>query len=139
MCLTETCQENGFCPFNVPGMYPSVSRGPRPQCQEVQIENADLKMRIEALEHFILRSSSPSSDPPQEAVFRPASPLPDIRYPPESLVPGLTTNQAVVDNYLEWSSYDWTWPHGGYEADGEGDVEGGLNKENLWVAVPTSD
>jgi len=33
MCLVETCQINGSCPFNVPDMFPPVSRGPCPQCQ----------------------------------------------------------------------------------------------------------
>ena len=33
ICLVETCQVNGSCPFNVPDMFPPVSRGPRPQCQ----------------------------------------------------------------------------------------------------------
>jgi len=32
MCLAETCQVNGSCPFNVPDMFPPVSRGPHPQC-----------------------------------------------------------------------------------------------------------
>ena len=34
MCLVETCQVNGSCPFNVPDMFPPVSRGPRPQYEE---------------------------------------------------------------------------------------------------------
>jgi len=34
MCLVETCQANGSCPFNVPHMFPPVSRGPCHQCQE---------------------------------------------------------------------------------------------------------
>ena len=32
MCLVETCQVNGSCPFNVPDMFPPISRGPCPQC-----------------------------------------------------------------------------------------------------------
>jgi len=32
MCLVETCQVNVSCPFNVPDMFPPVSRGPHPQC-----------------------------------------------------------------------------------------------------------
>ena len=115
-----------------------VKRSLEESLRDVQIENADLKSRVEALERFVLRLTDPRSDPPKEATFRLASPLPNIRYPPESLVPGLTTNQAVVDDYLDWSSFDRTWPHGGYEADGEGDVEAGSNKENSWVAVPVS-
>jgi len=31
--LVVTCQVNGSSPFNVPDMFPPVSRGPRPQCQ----------------------------------------------------------------------------------------------------------
>jgi len=30
--LVVTCQVNGSSPFNVPDMFPPVSRGPRPQC-----------------------------------------------------------------------------------------------------------
>jgi len=30
MCLVETCQVNGSCPFHVPDMFLPVSRGPRP-------------------------------------------------------------------------------------------------------------
>jgi len=32
MCLVETWQVNGSCPFNVPDTFPPVSRGPCPQC-----------------------------------------------------------------------------------------------------------
>jgi len=31
--LVVTCQVNGSSPFNVPDMFPPVSRGPCPQCQ----------------------------------------------------------------------------------------------------------
>jgi len=31
--LVVTCQVNGSSPFNVPDIFPPVSRGPRPQCQ----------------------------------------------------------------------------------------------------------
>jgi hypothetical protein len=34
--LADTCQVNGSSPFNVPDMYPPVSRGPCPQCQASQ-------------------------------------------------------------------------------------------------------
>jgi len=34
MYLVETCPVNGSCPSNVPDMFPPVSRGPRPQCEE---------------------------------------------------------------------------------------------------------
>jgi len=42
MYLTETHQENGFCPFNVPGMCPPVSRGPHPQCWVNQLVRDDI-------------------------------------------------------------------------------------------------
>jgi len=32
MYLVGTCQRNGSCPFNVPDMFPPVSKGPHPQC-----------------------------------------------------------------------------------------------------------
>jgi len=72
----------------------------------------------------------------KEAIFRPASPpLPNIGFPDE--VPGLTVNQAIVDQYLEWQSYDKTWPHGGNEADDELDLDalGDSDKENNWVVA----
>ena len=77
---------------------------------------------------------------PQEAVFWVASPpLPNIGFPPSMEIPGLTVNQAIVDDFLDWSSFNRTWPHGGYEADVEKDVNGGSNKENEWVAVPVDE
>jgi len=101
-----TWQVNVFSPFNVPDMFPPVSRGPRSQC-------------------------------PQEAVFRPASPpLPDIGFPPEMEIPGLMVNQTIVDDFLDWTSFDRSWPYGGYEADVEKDGDGSSNKENEWVPVP---
>jgi len=33
----ETWQVNGSCPFNVPDMFPPISRSPRPQCQLMYI------------------------------------------------------------------------------------------------------
>jgi len=32
--LVVTCQVNGSSPFNVPDMFPPVSRGPHPQCEQ---------------------------------------------------------------------------------------------------------
>jgi len=51
----------------------------------------------------------------------------------------LTVNQSVVDDFVDWSSFDRSWPHGGYEADVEKDVDGSSNKENEWVAVPVDE
>jgi len=72
----------------------------------------------------------------KEAVFCPASPpLPNIGFPDE--IPGLTVDQATVDRYIDWQSYDKTWPHGGEEADDELDFDGlgESNKENEWVVA----
>jgi len=44
-------------------------------------------------------------------------------------------HDTIVDDFLDWSSYDRTWPHGGYEADVEKDGNGSSNKENEWVVV----
>ena len=51
----------------------------------------------------------------------------------------MTVNQATVDQYLDWQSYDKTWPHGGEDADDELDFDGlgESDKENEWV-VPAS-
>jgi len=68
----------------------------------------------------------------------PETPLLDIGFPPEE-IPSLTVNQAIVDNFLDWSSFDRTWPHGGYEADVKRDDNGGSNKENKWVVVPANE
>jgi len=51
-------------------------------------------------------------------------------------IPGLTVNQAIVDDFLDWSSFDQSWPHGGYKADIEKEEDSSSNKENEWVAVP---
>ena len=76
---------------------------------------------------------------PQEAVFWVTSPpLPDIGFPPSMEIPGLTVNQTVVDDFLDWSSFDRSWPCGGYEADVEEEDEGS-NKENKWIAVPVDE
>jgi len=88
---------------------------------------------------MVERLTNPPPVVPREAVFRPASPpLPDISLPEE--IPGLTVNQSIVDQYLEWQSYDKTWPHGGNKADDEldfGDL-GDSDKENDWVVAPSS-
>jgi len=104
------------------------------------LEIADLKARVESLEKLVEKLTNPPPAVPREAVFRPASPtLPDIGFPDE--VPGLTVNQAVVDQYLDWQSYDKTWPHGGDEADDELDFSGleGSDKENEWVVAASSE
>jgi len=53
-------------------------------------------------------------------------------------IPSLTVNQTIIDKFLDWLSFDQSWPHCGYEADGEKDVDEGSNKENEWVAVPVN-
>ena len=35
MCLVETCQVNRSCPFNVPNIFPLISRYTHPQCLKV--------------------------------------------------------------------------------------------------------
>ena len=102
------------------------------------MEIADLKAHVESLKRMVEKLTNPLADP-KEAVFRPASPpLPDIGFPDE--IPGLTVNQATVDQYLDWQSYDKTWPHGGEEADNELDFNGlgESDKENEWVVAPSS-
>jgi len=97
---------------------------------------ANLKSRINTLEFLVEKLTRPIPEVPQEVSFWVASPpLPDISFPPSMEIPGLTVNQAVVDDFLDWSSFDRTWPHGGYEADVEKDVDEDLNKENEWVTV----
>jgi len=115
----------------------NVKRQLEDSLRDAQSEIADLKARVESLEFLVEKLTRPVPEVPQEAVFRPASPpLPDIGFPPDMGIPGLTANQEVVDNFLDWSSFDRSWPHGGYEADVEVDEDGGSNKENEWVAVP---
>jgi len=107
--------------------------------RDTQGEIADLKARVDSLELLVDKLTCPTPEVPRETVFRVASPpLPNISFPPEE-IPGLTVNQAVVDNFLDWSSFDRTWPHGGYKADVERDVDEGSNKENKWVAVPVDE
>ena len=104
--------------------------------RDAQGEIADLKAQVNTLEFLVEKLTCPTSEVPREAVFRPASPpLPDIGFPPSMEIPGLTVNQAIVDDFLDWSSFDRSWPHGGYEADVEKDGDGSSNKENEWVAV----
>jgi len=104
--------------------------------RDAQGEIANLKARVDALESLVDKLTRPTLTVPQEAVFRLASPpLPDIGFPPSKEVPGLTVNH----NFLNWLSFDRSWPHGGYEADVEKDDDGGSNKENEWVAVPVEE
>jgi len=101
------------------------------------LEIADLKAHIESLERLVKKLTNPPPTVLREAIFRLASPpLPDIGFPDE--IPGLSANQ-VVDQYLDWQSYDKTWPHGGDDADDELDFDGlgESDKENEWV-VPAS-
>ena len=103
---------------------------------DAQGEIADLKSRVDTLEFLVEKLTRPVPSVPQEATFRVASPpLPDIGFPLLMEIPGLTINQTIVNDFLDWSSFDRTWPQGGYKADVEKDVDGGSNKENEWVAV----
>ena len=104
---------------------------------EAQGEIADLKARVDTLKFLVEKLTCPTPVVPQEAVFRPASPpLPDISFLPLMEIPGLNINQGIVDDFLDWSSFNRSWPHGGYEADVEKEEDGSSNKENEWVAVP---
>jgi len=103
------------------------------------LEIADLKARVVSLERMVEKLTNPPPAVPREAVFRPASPpLPDIGFPDE--IPGLTVDQATVDRYIDWQSYDKTWPHGGDDADDELDFDGvgESDKENAWVVAASS-
>jgi len=98
-----------------------------------------LKAHVASLERMVEKLANPPPIVPRGAVFRPASPpLPDIGFPDE--IPGLTANQAVVDQYVDWQSYDKTWPHGGDDADDELDFNGigESDKENEWVVAASS-
>jgi len=104
--------------------------------RDAQGEIANLKARVDTLEFLVEKLIRPTPEVPQEAVFRPASPpLPDLGFPPSMEIPRLTVNQAVSTTSL-WSSFDCSWPHGGYEANVEKEVDGSSNKENKWVTVP---
>ena len=106
---------------------------------DAQGEIADLKARVNTLEFLVEKLTRPVPEVPKEATFRVTSPpLPDIGFPPEMEIPGLTANQSTVDKFLDWSSFDRSWPHGGYEADVEKDGDEDSNKENEWVAVPVN-
>jgi len=118
----------------------NVKRQLEDSLRDAQAEIANLKARVDSLEFLVEKLTRPVPEVPQEAVFRPASPpLPDIGFPPDMEVPGLTVNQSVVDDFIEWSSFDCSWPHGGYEADVEVEEDGGSNKENEWVTVPVNE
>jgi len=104
---------------------------------DAQGEIANLKARVNTLEFLVEKMTHPTPEVPREAVFCPASPpLPDIGFPPSMEIPGLIVNQTIVDDFLDWSFFDRSWPHGGYEADVKKDGNAGSNKENEWVAVP---
>jgi len=103
------------------------------------LEIADLKARVASLERMVEKLTNPLPAVPKEVVFRPASPpLPDIGFPDE--IPGLTVNQATINQYIDWQSYDKTWPHGGDNADDELDYDGigESDKENEWVVAASS-
>jgi len=103
------------------------------------LEIADLKARVTSLERMVEKLANPPPAVPKEAVFRPASPpLPDIGFPDE--IPGLTVDQVTIDRYIDWQSYDKTWPHGGNDANDELDFDGvgGSDKENEWVVASSS-
>jgi len=103
--------------------------------RDAQGEIADLKAQVDTLEFLVEKLTHPVPEVPQEAVFRVASPpLPNIGFPPSMEIPGLTVNQTIVD-FLDWLSFDRSWPHGGYGGDVEKEEDGGSNKENEWVAV----
>jgi len=105
--------------------------------RDAQGEIANLKAQVNTLKFLVKKLTCPTPAVPQEAMFRVASPpLPDIGFPPSMEIPGLTVNQTTVDKFLDWSSFDRSWPHGGYEADVKKDGDGDSNKENEWVAVP---
>ena len=120
----------------------NVKRKLEDSLRDAQGEIADLKARVNTLEFLVEKLTRLIPKVPQEAVFQVASPpLPDISFPPSPSmeIPGLTVNQAIVDDFLDWLSFDRSWPHGGYEVDIEKDADGGSNKENEWVAVPVDE
>jgi len=98
--------------------------------RESQLEVADLKYRVTCFESVVEKLINPPQDPPCEAVFRLASPLPDIGLPSEDVL-GLDFDALDVD----WEAFNREWPSGiGYR-----DVEGELNKENKWTTVPVDE
>ena len=107
---------------------------------DAQGEISNLKSQVNTLEFLVEKLTRLTPVVPHEAVFQPASPpLPDIGFPPSTEIPGLTVNQSIVDDFLDWSSCDRSWPHGGYKADVEKEEDGGSNKENKWVAFPVEE
>ena len=111
------------------------------QLKEAHDEISDLKHRVLSLESLVDRLVNPPQNPPREAVFRLASPLPDIGYPPVE-IPGLDFSplarvefeaglEAIEEN---WDRFDRDWPSGvGYVEDADAD------KENLWTTVPVDE
>jgi len=94
--------------------------------RESQLEVANLKYRVSCLKSVVDKLVNPPHDPPCEAIFRVASPLPDIGLPSDN-VPGLDFDMLEVD----WDEFHQTWPSGvGYR-----DAEGESDKENEWTAV----
>ena len=107
------------------------------QLREAHDEISDLKYRVASLESLVDRLVNP----PREAVFRPASPLPDIGYPPVD-IPGLDFSplaQADLEAGLgvieeNWERFNRDWPSGvGYVEDAKAD------KENQWITVPVDE
>ena len=118
----------------------NIKRKLEDSLRDAQVEIANLKAQVDTLEFLVEKLTQPVPEVPQEAIFRPASPpLPDIGFPPDMEIPGLTVNQPIVDDFVDWSSFDRSWPPGGYEADIEKDGDGSSNKENEWVAVPVDE
>jgi len=79
---------------------------------------------------LVERLVNPPQDPPCEAVFRLASPLPDIGLPLEDVL-GLNFDALEVD----WDAFNREWPSGiGYQDGGEES-----DKENEWTVVPVDD
>jgi len=91
----------------------NVKRELEDSFEGAQREISDLKARVSHLKSLVVKLVSPPHNPPHEAVFVPAmsssrldSPLPDIGFPPSMEIPGLTVNQSIVDEYLDWSDFD---------------------------------
>jgi len=82
-----------------------VKRQLEDSLRDAQGEIADLKAQVNTLEFLVEKLTHLVPEVPQEAVFQVASPpLPDIDFPPSMEIPGLTVNQTVVDNFLDWLS-----------------------------------
>jgi len=126
----------------------NIKRELEDSLEDARKEILDLKARVSYLESLVSKLVDPPHDPPYEAVFVPAagpsvlhpdSPFLDIGFPLSMEIPGLTVNQSIVDEYLDWSDYDCAWLHQGLEGDVDGELDGGSNKENEWVAVPVDE